>query len=100
MFAVQTGVSMLNFELSRQLRAVFKHRTRQEAGQALRLPREENETRHEDKNHDQVLSSALLIQIALLPDFADSQADFYRGKTITIIHGRSAGGSGDLRART
>ena len=28
-----------------------------------------------------------------------SQADFYQGKTITIIHGRDAGGSGDLRVR-
>jgi tripartite-type tricarboxylate transporter receptor subunit TctC len=28
-----------------------------------------------------------------------SQADFYRGKTITIIQGRDPGGSGDLRAK-
>jgi tripartite-type tricarboxylate transporter receptor subunit TctC len=35
----------------------------------------------------------------LLPDFLYSQSDFYRGKTITIIHGRSAGGAGDLRVR-
>jgi hypothetical protein len=46
-----------------------------------------------------ILCSALLTQLVLLPDFLYSQSDFYRGKTITIIHGRSAGGSGDLRAR-
>ena len=47
----------------------------------------------------QVLSAALIIQIAFLPDFANAQADFYRGKTVTIMHGRSAGGSGEMRAR-
>jgi tripartite-type tricarboxylate transporter receptor subunit TctC len=46
-----------------------------------------------------ILGSALLTQLVLLPDFVYSQSDFYRGKTITIIHGRSAGGSGDYRAR-
>src|SRR5919106_1311959 len=46
-----------------------------------------------------ILCSALLTQLVLLPDFLYSQSDFYRAKTITIIHGRSAGGSGDLRAR-
>ena len=46
-----------------------------------------------------ILCSALLTQLVLLPDFLYSQSDFYRGKTITIIHGRSAGGSGDFRAR-
>ena len=46
-----------------------------------------------------ILSSALLTQLVLLPDFLYSQSDFYQGKTITIIHGRSAGGSGDFRAR-
>ena len=46
-----------------------------------------------------ILSSALLTQLVLLPDFLYSQSDFYRGKTITIIHGRSAGGSGDFRSR-
>jgi tripartite-type tricarboxylate transporter receptor subunit TctC len=44
------------------------------------------------------LSAALLTHLALLPDFLYSQSDFYRGKTITIIHGRSAGGAGDVRA--
>ena len=35
-----------------------------------------------------ILSSALLTQLVLLPDFLYAQADFYRGKTITIVHGR------------
>ena len=35
----------------------------------------------------------------LSPLKAFSQAPFYQGKTITIIHGRAAGGSGDLRVR-
>src|SRR5918996_1488244 len=47
-----------------------------------------------------ILCSALLTQLVLLPDFLYSQSEFYRGKTITIIHGRSAGGSGEYRARS
>jgi tripartite-type tricarboxylate transporter receptor subunit TctC len=46
-----------------------------------------------------ILCSALLTQLALLADLVYAQSDFYRGKTITIIHGRSAGGAGDFRAR-
>ena len=46
------------------------------------------------------LCTALLTQLVLLPEFIYSQSDFYRGKTITIIHGRSAGGSGEYRARS
>jgi hypothetical protein len=46
-----------------------------------------------------ILCTVLLTQLVLLPDFLYSQSDFYRGKTITLIHGRSAGGSGDFRAR-
>lgn len=42
---------------------------------------------------------ALLIQFVALPEFFYAQADFYKGKTIRIIHGRNAGGSGDLRVR-
>lgn len=30
---------------------------------------------------------------------ASAQSNFYQGKTITLIHGRSTGGSGDFRAR-
>jgi tripartite-type tricarboxylate transporter receptor subunit TctC len=46
-----------------------------------------------------ILCSALLAQLVLLPNCLYSQSDFYRGKTITIIHGRSAGGAGDGRCR-
>src|SRR3989304_1764110 len=35
----------------------------------------------------------------VFPIFAFSQAPFYQGKTITIIHGREPGGTGDLRVR-
>jgi tripartite-type tricarboxylate transporter receptor subunit TctC len=51
------------------------------------------------KNMTRILQSMLLAQLVLLPDFLYSQSEFYRGKTITIIHGRAAGGSGDFRAR-
>jgi hypothetical protein len=35
----------------------------------------------------------------VLPTSLFSQADFYQGKTIRIIHGRDPGGSGDLRVK-
>lgn len=47
-----------------------------------------------------ILSSALLIQWVALPDLLLAQDDFYKGKTLTIIQGRSAGGTGDIRTRT
>jgi tripartite-type tricarboxylate transporter receptor subunit TctC len=47
--------------------------------------------------------SALMVgffaQLFFLPGSLFSQTDFYRGKTIRIVHGRDAGGSGDLRMR-
>ena len=46
-----------------------------------------------------ILCSALLTLPVLLPEFLYSQSDFYRGKTIRIVHGRDAGGSGDLRVK-
>jgi tripartite-type tricarboxylate transporter receptor subunit TctC len=46
-----------------------------------------------------ILCSALLTQLISLPSSLYSQSDFYQGKTITIIHGRAPGGSGDFRAR-
>jgi tripartite-type tricarboxylate transporter receptor subunit TctC len=46
-----------------------------------------------------LLCSALLTQLVLLPDLLYSQSDFYKGKTIRIVHGRDAGGSGDLRVK-
>ena len=45
------------------------------------------------------LCSALLIQFVALPEFIHAQADFYKAKTLRIVHGRSAGGSGDLRVK-
>jgi tripartite-type tricarboxylate transporter receptor subunit TctC len=46
-----------------------------------------------------ILSSALLIQLVSVPALLYAQTDFYRGKTIRIVHGRDAGGSGDLRVK-
>jgi tripartite-type tricarboxylate transporter receptor subunit TctC len=46
-----------------------------------------------------ILCSALLTQLVVLPDLLYSQSDFYRGKTIRMVHGRDAGGSGDLRVK-
>ncbi len=37
--------------------------------------------------------------ICLFPTLVFSQAPFYQGKTITIIHGRDPGGTGDMRVR-
>jgi hypothetical protein len=42
---------------------------------------------------------ALVTSIVFLPARLFSEIDFYRGKTIRIIHGRDAGGSGDLRVK-
>jgi tripartite-type tricarboxylate transporter receptor subunit TctC len=46
----------------------------------------------------QVLSAGLVSFLGF-PGFLDAQSDFYRGKTIRIVHGRDAGGSGDLRVK-
>lgn len=46
-----------------------------------------------------VLLGACVIVVSLLSSYAFSQVLFYQGKTITIIHGRAAGGSGDFRVR-
>lgn len=40
--------------------------------------------------------TALLLAIAVS---ASAQSNFYQGKTITLVNGRSTGGSGDFRAR-
>jgi tripartite-type tricarboxylate transporter receptor subunit TctC len=42
---------------------------------------------------------ALWILFIVSPGLALAQAPFYQGKTIRVIHGRNAGGSGDLRVR-
>jgi tripartite-type tricarboxylate transporter receptor subunit TctC len=46
-----------------------------------------------------ILCFVVLSQLVLLTDFLYSQSDFYRGKTLRIVHGRDAGGSGDLRVK-
>ena len=46
-----------------------------------------------------ILCSALLTQFVMLADLVHAQSDFYRGKTLTIVQGRNAGGTGDLRVR-
>jgi tripartite-type tricarboxylate transporter receptor subunit TctC len=37
--------------------------------------------------------------LPLISNFAFAQADFFKGKTITIVQGRGPGGTGDLRVR-
>jgi hypothetical protein len=44
-------------------------------------------------------SVALFAWLLFQPSLVFSQADFYKGKTIRIIHGRNPGGSGDLRVK-
>lgn len=41
----------------------------------------------------------LAMAIALTPWVGFAQANFYKDKALTIVHGRAAGGSGDLRVR-
>jgi len=43
---------------------------------------------------------ALVVLCLIAPGFTQAQEPFYKGKTIRIIHGRNAGGSGDLRVRS
>jgi hypothetical protein len=48
----------------------------------------------------QLAAEAVLCALILcFSSSAFAQAPFYQGKTITIVHGRDAGGSGDLRVR-
>ncbi len=51
------------------------------------------------KMMNRLIFAALLTELLLLPGRLQAQADFYRGKTIRIVHGRDAGGSGDLRVK-
>ena len=44
-------------------------------------------------------AAVLFIAVLLVPYDGSAQAPFYQGKTVTIVHGRDAGGSGDLRVR-
>jgi hypothetical protein len=42
---------------------------------------------------------ALFAHLIVLPSTLFSQADFFQGKTITIVQGRDPGGTGDMRVR-
>ena len=46
-----------------------------------------------------LLCSLLLVPRPFFHQPLYAQSDFFRGKTIRIIHGRDAGGSGDLRVK-
>ncbi|HEY3165689.1 MAG TPA: hypothetical protein VGK57_00570, partial [Candidatus Binatia bacterium] len=43
--------------------------------------------------------TASFVSVAFLPTHAHSQANFYDGKTITLIAFTAPGGSGDLRVK-
>src|SRR5262250_1738214 len=44
-------------------------------------------------------SVALFAHLIILSDAVFSQSDFFKGKTITIIHNRDPNGTGDMRVR-
>ena len=46
-----------------------------------------------------IAALAVIILGGLMPTLADAQANFYEGKTITLLATRAAGGTGDLRTR-
>ena len=45
------------------------------------------------------LCLAFIAHLVFLPTLLYSQSEFYKGKTIRIVQGRNAGGSGDLRVK-
>ena len=48
-----------------------------------------------------MLKPFVLVALLLSPfGSVHAQPNFYHGKTVTLIHGRSVGGSGDYRARS
>jgi tripartite-type tricarboxylate transporter receptor subunit TctC len=51
------------------------------------------------KNLMRIVALAILCQVMAFSDALHAQSDFYAGKTIRIVHGRNAGGSGDLRVK-
>jgi tripartite-type tricarboxylate transporter receptor subunit TctC len=53
------------------------------------------------RNKPKIQFAALLAfcWLFFFSDSAFSQTSFYQGKTISIVHGRAPGGSGDLRVR-
>ena len=42
---------------------------------------------------------AVIILAGLMPAFADAQANFYEGKTVTLIQSSEGGGTGDMRVK-
>ena len=53
-----------------------------------------------NRSRIQFAAHTALCAMLLFPSIsALAQAPFYQGKTITIVHGRAAGGSGDFRVR-
>jgi tripartite-type tricarboxylate transporter receptor subunit TctC len=51
------------------------------------------------KNLMRIVALALSCQVMAFSGLLHAQSDFYKGKTIRIVHGRNAGGSGDLRVK-
>ena len=51
------------------------------------------------RKHFHVAILLVLLGAAFLPAALYAQADFYKGKNLTIIQGRDPGGSGDLRTK-
>ena len=46
-----------------------------------------------------IAALAVIILAGLMPALAEAQANFYQGKTITLLATRAPGGTGDLRTR-
>ena len=46
-----------------------------------------------------IAALAVIILAGLMPALADAQANFYEGKTITLIQSSEGGGTGDLRVK-
>ena len=46
-----------------------------------------------------IAALAVIILAGLMPALADAQANFYEGKTITLVQSSEGGGTGDLRVR-
>jgi len=52
------------------------------------------------QNGLRMVVAGLLAQALATPGVLHAQADFFKGKTLTIIQGRNPGGTGDIRTRT
>src|SRR6185295_6965433 len=51
------------------------------------------------KKPQRIAALAVIILAGLMPALADAQANFYEGKTITLIQSSEGGGTGDLRVK-